>query len=214
MQLQEFVTKNRDALIAACELKVAKRTDRPDSPPPVDHGVPVFLDQLVEELRVGLSGSPAIAQTARAHGHDLLRQGYSVHQVVHGYGDVCQAITEMAPQQDAPISTDDFRMLNRLLDDAIAGAVTQFGHERDRHIDGEAAAESDRAAVLAVELRRLIRTSSAAMEVIASGSVGIMGSTGTILREGLRDAAAVVDRLNGEIHARRPKHQADHRSVM
>jgi hypothetical protein len=49
---------------------------------------------------------------------------------VHDYGDVCQAITELALAINAPISTDDFRMLNRCLDDAIAGAVTQYTRER------------------------------------------------------------------------------------
>ena len=53
-------------------------------------------------------------------------------QVVHDYGDVCQAITELAVEMDAPISTDDFRMLNRCLDDAIAGAVTEYGRERNQ----------------------------------------------------------------------------------
>jgi hypothetical protein len=45
-------------------------------------------------------------------------------------GDVCQAITELAVELNAPISTDDFRTLNRCLDDAIAGAVTEYGGER------------------------------------------------------------------------------------
>ena len=207
MQLEEFVTQNREALIAACRVKVAKRTDLPAAPLAVDHGVPMFLDQLVQELRVGMSGDQTIVRTARAHGHDLMVQGYSVCQVVHGYGDVCQAITEMALEQEAPIGTDDFRMLNRLLDDAIAGAVEQFGHARDRHIDGEAAAESDRVVALAVELRRLIRTSNAALDAIASGRVGIAGSTGSVLHAGMREATGVLDRLLDEVHARRPKHR-------
>ena len=51
-------------------------------------------------------------------------------QVVHDYGDVFQAITELAVETRAPISTEDFRALNRCLDDAIAGAVTEYGRER------------------------------------------------------------------------------------
>ena len=37
---------------------------------------------------------------------------------------MCQSITELAVQTDASISANDFRLLNRCLDDAIAGAVT------------------------------------------------------------------------------------------
>ncbi len=44
-------------------------------------------------------------------------------------------------EMNAPISTDDFRTLNRCLDDAIAGAVTEYGRERNQStLDGEAGA--------------------------------------------------------------------------
>ena len=35
-------------------------------------------------------------------------------------------------QLNVPIRTDDFRTLNRCLDDAIAGAVTEYGRERNQ----------------------------------------------------------------------------------
>ena len=93
-------------------------------PPPtegeIDHGVPLFLDQMVDALRLGLRSSPEIGRSAVLHGHDLLLQGFTVSQVVHDYGDVCQTITELAVEMNAPISTDDFRSLNRCLDEAIA----------------------------------------------------------------------------------------------
>ncbi len=76
------------------------------------------------------------------HGAELLALGYSVDQVVHGYGDVCQAITALAVEREYEISTDDFRILNRCLDDAIADAVTSYGAARrmsarraSRHLD-------------------------------------------------------------------------------
>ena len=65
------------------------------------------------------------------HGHDLLLQGFTISQVVHDYGDVCQSVTDLAVETDAPISSDDFRTLNRCLDDAIAGAVTEYAHGQD-----------------------------------------------------------------------------------
>jgi hypothetical protein len=105
--------------------KVFARSTPPPTEAEIDHGVPVFLDQLGDALRLGLITSPEISKSALKHGHDLLRQGFTVSQVVHDYGDVCQAITELAVELNAPISTDDFRTLNRCLDDAIAGAVTE-----------------------------------------------------------------------------------------
>lgn len=56
----------------------------------------MFLDQLQSALRLGETTSPEISKSAIKHGHDLLRQGFTVSQVVHDYGDVCQAITELA----------------------------------------------------------------------------------------------------------------------
>src|SRR5436305_1625447 len=59
------------------------------------------------------------------HGRDLLGLGFTVSQVVHDYGDICQASTELAVDQNAPITTIEFHILNRCLDTAIADAVTE-----------------------------------------------------------------------------------------
>ena len=80
---------------------------------------------------------------------------------------------------NAPISTDDFRMLNRCLDDAIAGAVTEYGRERNQStLDGEVARGSERLGFLAHELRNLVNTAILAFEVLKTGDVGVKGSTG------------------------------------
>jgi len=63
---------------------------------------------------------------------DLQRRGYTVAQVVLDYGDVCQTITEMAVEVDAPISTSDFQILDQCLEEAIASAVTAFEVEHSR----------------------------------------------------------------------------------
>ena len=147
--LHEFIAVNREEIIRRCRAKVATRSVPPPTDAEIDHGVPVFLDQLVDALRLGLTSSPEIGRSAVQHGHDLLLQGFTVSQVVHDYGDVCQSITELAVEMNAPISTDDFRTLNRCLDDAIAGAVTEYGRERNQStLDGETARGSERARVL------------------------------------------------------------------
>jgi hypothetical protein len=65
------------------------------------------------------------------HGKALHAQGYAVGHVVHAYGDVCQAITELAGERDAPVTLDEFHTLDRLLNTAIAGAVSSYERERD-----------------------------------------------------------------------------------
>src|SRR5258708_6954717 len=134
--LHEFITLHREEIITRCRAKVASRSVPPPTTAEIDHGVPMFLDQLVGALSPGattkmeISTDLEINTSAVQHGHDLLLQGLTVSQVVHDYGDICQSITELALDISAPISIEDFRTLNRCLDDAIAGAVTEYGRER------------------------------------------------------------------------------------
>jgi hypothetical protein len=203
VMLREFIEVHREEIIRRCRAKVASRSAPPPTTAEIDHGVPIFLDQLVEELRHGPSKTREINKSAVQHGHDLLLQGFTVGQVVHDYGDVCQSVTDLAMETSAPISTDDFRTLNRCLDDAIAGAVTQYGLERDQSIDGEAAGETARVEATARELRNSIQRASVALGAIKSGGVGIAGSTGTVLDQSLLNAQDLSERLLAEVSATR-----------
>jgi signal transduction histidine kinase len=201
--LHEFITAHRDELIRRCGLKVASRSTPPPTETEIDRGVPVFLDQLVDALRRGLTSAdmrPQISDSAMLHGHDLLRRGLTVSQVVHNYGDICQAITELAGEQAAPIRTADFQLLNGCLDDAIAGAVTQYGRERDQStIEGEAVRENERLGFFAHELRNLLQTAMIAFEVVKSGNVGVAGSTGSVLHRSLVGARDLIARSLAEV---------------
>jgi signal transduction histidine kinase len=198
--LHEFISLNRDEIIRRCRAKVATRSVPPPTVAEIEHGVPLFLDQLGDALRDGQSSSVAMGQSALLHGHDLLRQGFTVSQVVHDYGDVCQSITELAVETNAPISTDEFRLLNACLDNAIAQAVTQFGSERNQAtIDGDAAREHERLGFLAHELRNLIHTALVAFDVVKSGNVGAGGSTGTVLRRSLVSAGDLIEHSLAEV---------------
>jgi hypothetical protein len=194
--LAEFVAVNRAELISRCRAKVVGRSDAGAANAGMDRGVPMFLDQLLEELRHGTSADEDIARTAAQHGHDLLVQGYTVSQVVHDYGDICQAITELAVEREAAISTGDFRTLNRCLDDAIAGAVTEYGRERD--LPGEGPRSDGRHAAVARDLLKTIDISKVAFAAITSGKVGVAGSTGTVLSLALDTARDLAERLLAE----------------
>ena len=184
LTLVEFIGTNRDELIRRCRAKVAKRVSPPSTKAEVDHGVPLFLKQLSEELRHGPSKTHEIGKSAMAHGHDLLQQGYTISQVVHGYGDVCQSVTDLAVELSAPIDTNDFRTQNRCLDDAIAGAVTEYAQEKDVTRDGASR-----------ELQNLTDTAITAFEVLRSGNVGVGGSTGAVVHRSLMAIRkALVDR--------------------
>jgi signal transduction histidine kinase len=198
--LYEFIAVNRDEIIRRCRSKVARRAVPAPTKAEIDHGVPVFLDQLGDALRLGLHSTPEIGRSALLHGHDLLRQGFTVSQVVHDYGDICQAITELAVELNAPVSTDDFRMLNRCLDEAIAGAVTQFTRERHQsETDEESAGGGERLGFFTHELRNLTDTAIVAFEVLKTGNVGVAGSTGAVLHRTLMGLRALIGRSIAEV---------------
>jgi len=210
--LHEFLTSNRTELIARCRSKVAKRLSPTEIPLALDHGVPLFLQQLVETLRleqreppgatVEPEPSPAATEIGRAatvHGAELLRLGYTVDQVVHDYGDVCQAVTELAGEEHAPISTDEFRTLNRCLDNAIADAVTSFGRARQVLLDDQAETLEQRLLYYSIEHRRLVDIALQSYAVIKTGRVGATGATGTVLFQTLVELRSLTDRTLPEI---------------
>lgn len=214
--LHEFLTTNRQLLISRCREKVAKRFGPQEAKATLDHGVPLFLQQLVETLReeqttdVRNSDSertPAPTEIGRAaalHGAELLRQGFSVDQVVHDYGDVCQCVTALAVEQDVPISTDEFRTLNRCLDNAIADAVASFGSAHQTSIDSQAETLQQRLVIFAAEHRRLIDIAIQSLTAIQTGNIGTSGPTGTLLSHALGELRSLTDRTLPEIRLPSP----------
>jgi hypothetical protein len=65
-------------------------------------------------------------RSAARHGREVLQHGFTLDPVVHDYGDLCQAIMELAADRRASIGVDEFRTLNRCLDNAIAEAAVEF----------------------------------------------------------------------------------------
>ena len=139
MLLREFIAQNREELLARARLRVADRNAPRPTKVELTEGLPVFLDQLGEALRKATAKEAVdheeIERTATKHGDDLFRQGVTLAQVVHDYGDLCQVITGFAVEAEAPIEAEEFQTLNLCLDDAIAGAVTEWSRQRERVIN-------------------------------------------------------------------------------
>ncbi len=218
IMLHEFLSDNRANLIARCRAKVAERHVPTPTFGELEHGVPLFLDQLIKTLRVEqgaepmesrkVSGpsdgaSPAmseVGETAAQHGRELLQRGFTIEQVVHDYGDLCQAITGLAFERDAPIDVDEFRTLNRCLDNATADAVTEFNYQRDFQVAASnSKAMNHRLGVFAHELRNFIQTATLALHVLKSGEMGLGGATGALLDRSLVGMQNLVDRSLAEV---------------
>ena len=139
------------------------------------------------------------------HGNELLRLGFSVDQVVHGYGDVCQSVTELAVEHEAVISNDEFRTLNRCLDNAIADAVTSYGRTRQLSAHGEAETLQSRLQTYSDEHKRLVDIATQALMAIKSGNIGLGGATGTLLVHTLGELRALPERALPQIRAESAK---------
>jgi signal transduction histidine kinase len=194
--LHQFLRANRDEIIALARTIGAARPALQATEAELSRGLPLFVDQLIETLSRSGSQSPAIGESAGVHGADLLRSGFTCVQVVHDYGSVCQAVTQLARETNAPITADEFHTLNRCLDDAIAGAVAEYTRLREQSIGNE---ETERLGILAHELRNPLGAAMLAYQVLRTGTVGIGGSTGTELGRSLGRVAALLDRAMAQV---------------
>jgi signal transduction histidine kinase len=202
--MHKFLSNNRDDLIARCKVKVAQRPKRAATAKQLANGIPLFLQQLTRTLEAEEQGNVAegvrisgpaggdatalseIGVSAAAHGKELLGLGYTFDQVVHDYGDLCQAITDLAVERDAPFSVDEFRTLNRCLDNAIADAVSEFAAQRDVTVARQQSNdENSRLGALVHELRNFLQTATMAFTALESGKVPIGGSTGALVKRSL-----------------------------
>lgn len=212
--LHDFIVSNRDAIIAQAISRSHDRKGTISSETSL-HGVPLFLTQLAEALESADFAPPSansrasreesfgsgdgermISASATLHGQSLLKSGFTVAQVVHGYGDVCQIVTELASELKVNISSAEFQVFNRCLDDAIAGAVTAYSHQRERDL---AYAGTERFGVLVHELRNLLNTAILSFDAINRGTVGLHGSTGAVHGRSLARLRDLVDRSVAEV---------------
>jgi hypothetical protein len=124
----------------------------------------------------------------------MLRRGFSVNQVVHEYGDICQCVTGLAVEQRIGISTDEFRTLNLCLDNAIADAVAAFGAVRQKLTERQMETGRQRLDAFATEHRRLIDIAINSFKAIKTGNIGTAGATGTLMDYALEELRTLTDR--------------------
>ena len=216
--MHDFLANNQSELINRCIAKVAKREARKATPLQLKNGIPKFLNQLIRTLKVEQAGGASrsldisgpsggdgavlseIGVSATAHGKELLMLGYTVDQVVHDYGDLCQAITDLAFDRDAPFAVDEFRTLNRCLDNAIADAVTEFSFQRDIVItDRQASDLNQRIGFLMHELRNSLNAAILATSAMETGNLAVSGATGTVLRRSHTTMEKLISRSLAEV---------------
>ena len=198
--LEEFIGVHRGEILGRARARVSARNAPVATEAELIWGLPSFLDQLGEALRKASSHEAVdhaeITSSAKVHGGQRFQQGLTVGQVVHDYGDLCQVITGLAFEQNAPVSIEEFRTLNLCIDDAIAGAVTAFSHQRERAITSEG---TERLGILAHEMRNVLNAAMLSFASIKKGIVAPGGSTSAIHDRSLLRLHTLIDRSLADV---------------
>lgn len=207
--LYNFLTLNRQELIYRCRKKVEKRLVPIKASTSISHGAPLLIQQIanilyrdkathghevhsLESAKVPVQTEIGLA--AALHGIELLRAGYTVDQVVHDYGDVCQSVTELAVEQKVLISPEEFRTLNLCLDIAIADAVTSYGKRHEDNISVEAKASKSNRHGFSDDSRRLVEIAIQSFSAIKSGTIGVTGATAALHMNTLNQLRSLMQR--------------------
>jgi hypothetical protein len=199
--LFDFLVDNRAAVLELSLRKVVALAGSAPDPEAWNQGLPEVYDHLIAALRhmakYGVR-SPAESdeRAASLRGEKMMRLGLTVSQVVHGYGAICQAITEAAQRQGCVISASEFNIINRVLDIAIGEAVTAYETLHHGIMRKE---ESRRLGSLAHELRNALTTVTLAHVMIKDGAVGARGETCRVLERGLHRMRDIIDRSLAEV---------------
>lgn len=208
--LREFVLQNRQEVIDRCRSKVELRLGHPGSTVAPEEVVPMFLDQLVDKLvnpDENQDYGPVLAnaewselrETASLHGAEMLKSRYTVKEVVQEYGDVCQAVTELAHEKDVAVSAREFGILNLCLDCAIAYAVASFGKARDGIVSDRAEDLHARLEQFSLDHERVTKIAAEALSAMQAGSVGVNGATARLLEQSLDELSWLIKRVLPEL---------------
>ncbi len=207
MMLHEFLHANRKKILALSEEKTKILAGLLDVSEQLKLGLPLFYDQLIRVLERRLikheheheRPPEDMLISAASHGKEFLYLGYSLSHVVHAYGAMCQAITEIATTKDARISASEFNILNGCLDFAIASAVSEFQFQSN---EANEEREIKHLGFLAHELRNALSSATVAHEMIKAGLVGVGGSTASVLDANLVRMRNLIDRSLSEVRMR------------
>ena len=202
--LHDFLATERSAILLAAKQRAIEIRGVRITSDAVELGWSMFFDELVGLLQ---RDQPFEYQAERGlhtaeaekQGTEYLRLGYTLSEVVHSYGALCQAITGWATKLNYEITPREFRQLNLSLDTVIAEAVSEFERLRRKNVESS---EVERLGFLAHELRNCLQSATISLEMIETGAVSVRSSTGSMLHKSLKKMADLIDTALTEVRLR------------
>jgi signal transduction histidine kinase len=166
-----------------------------------NQGLPEVYDLLIPALQHAAQyGTPSSGESDKAkaiwRGEKMLRLGLTVSQVMHGYRAICLSIAQVAREQGFAISDAEFGVINRVLDIAIAEAITAYEQLHNTIVGN---AEAQRLGSLAHELRNALTNVTLAHILIKEGAGDALGATNAVLEKGLHRMRDIIDRSLEEV---------------
>jgi signal transduction histidine kinase len=114
----------------------------------------------------------------------------------------------LAFERDAPFAVNEFRTLNRCLDNAIAGAVTEFTLQRDATLASQHnAEESQRAGFLVHELRNSLSAANLSLRALEVSNMPVSGATGALLKRSLAAMGRLIAGAANNVRSRAAEHR-------
>ncbi|HYR44329.1 MAG TPA: sensor histidine kinase, partial [Terriglobia bacterium] len=129
-----IIQEHRDELLKAWRERVRLLPPARDLDTPTlnDH-IPNLFDELSEQLTAGVTESVLDLQlhdSPKIHGGLRLRAGFDIVEVVAEYNILRELLSNIAERENLDISGEPNRILNRVVDRAIALAVDTYAKEK------------------------------------------------------------------------------------
>lgn len=96
----------------------------------LQHRTPVLLRHLANAMGGSNDEIQRLGQSAARHGHDVMRNGCSIAHVVHAYGDIYHAVTDLAHSLQVALPAEELERFQTLLEDALACAASEYDRQQ------------------------------------------------------------------------------------
>jgi signal transduction histidine kinase len=210
--LADFLVEHRQRIVDRTLARILERTrDRPDERSEAREGIDRVVGNMAAALREGrgAGGERRVLDPApqSLHAAQRYRMGYPLADLVHDYGDLCTAITQIAEDAGETIDVVEYRIVNLCVDDAIASAVTEYLEQRDNHIEDQ---NSEQLGFVAHELRNALNTATMSFDLLRKGQLNLHGHTAEVVARSQARLRRLIDKLvanvrlaSGAFHKRR-----------
>jgi hypothetical protein len=196
-RLHDVLEANHDRVMRTW-VGLVQGTITPESMPTIeliDH-LPKFLVEVIAALRAD-AGEPVVvdgdehAETARGHGEQRLRLGFSLDAVVREYGALRDAIVTTARELGAHPTFGEMQCVFSSTISGIARAVSEYARQRDAE---QQRLHNEHIAFIAHELRNPLASATTAHDILKlQGHIPEGARAGVALARGLLNMQELID---------------------